>query len=222
MLDPERGYRGEKVEGLDFYVEHVSWKRLPKEVFEVYGGYSAAKEMRAAMGFKKNTAAATATATGADAEGKDTEGQSAEEQIDSHGGADSAVGVESIEVSESKQQDNDIVGSKKRSRAVEDGAVTYSLASRWFKADGYEDVGKAGITSIDDAKRRLQEEVYGSQRLIDEQIKRRRKEQALQILAPATSALFRKSVASISTRLPADLKAEHLLPSVSWQLRDQK
>lgn len=53
LLDPERGYKGERVEGLDFYVEHLTWKKLPKEVFEVYGGYEEAKKMREEMGFNK-------------------------------------------------------------------------------------------------------------------------------------------------------------------------
>lgn len=46
LLDPERGYNGERVEGLDFYVEHLPWKKLPREVFEVYGGFEEAKRIR--------------------------------------------------------------------------------------------------------------------------------------------------------------------------------
>ena len=52
-MDPDRGYKGERVEGLDFYVEHLTWKKLPKEVFEVYGGFEMAKEMREEMGFNQ-------------------------------------------------------------------------------------------------------------------------------------------------------------------------
>ncbi|RYG64476.1 hypothetical protein EON64_13910, partial [archaeon] len=51
MLDSERGYRGERTEGLDFFVEHLPWKQLPREVFEAYGGYEQAKELRRQPGF---------------------------------------------------------------------------------------------------------------------------------------------------------------------------
>jgi hypothetical protein len=53
LLDTDRGYKGERVEGLDFFVEHLSWKKLPKEVFEVYGGFDAAKVLREELGFNQ-------------------------------------------------------------------------------------------------------------------------------------------------------------------------
>jgi poly(A) polymerase len=46
LNDPERGYTGPRVEGLDFYVEFLKWKQLPKVLFEPYGGFETAKEMR--------------------------------------------------------------------------------------------------------------------------------------------------------------------------------
>lgn len=51
LWDTERGFRGERVEGLDFYVEHLTWRRLPKEVFETLGGFDAAKAKRQEMGY---------------------------------------------------------------------------------------------------------------------------------------------------------------------------
>lgn len=54
LWDPERGYNGERVEGLDFYVEHLSWKKLPKEIFEPFGGYEAARALRKERGFRSN------------------------------------------------------------------------------------------------------------------------------------------------------------------------
>lgn len=51
MLDPERGYRGQRAEGLDFYLEHMTWKRLPKDVFKNFGGYEAAKQLREERGY---------------------------------------------------------------------------------------------------------------------------------------------------------------------------
>jgi hypothetical protein len=53
LLDPDRGYKGERVEGLDFYVEHLTWKKLPKEVFESYGGFEEAKKLRDEAGYGK-------------------------------------------------------------------------------------------------------------------------------------------------------------------------
>jgi hypothetical protein len=40
------GYRGPKKDGLDFFVEHIVWKQLPKELFETFGGRDAAKLRR--------------------------------------------------------------------------------------------------------------------------------------------------------------------------------
>jgi poly(A) polymerase len=39
-------YNGDRTDGLDFYVEHLRWKELPKEVFQIYGGYEEAKKLR--------------------------------------------------------------------------------------------------------------------------------------------------------------------------------
>ena len=46
LNDPEKGYKGPRKEGLDFFVEHVVWKQLPKELFEAFGGRAAAKIRR--------------------------------------------------------------------------------------------------------------------------------------------------------------------------------
>lgn len=70
LLDPERGYRGHRAEGLDFYIEHVSWKRLPRDVFAPFGGFEAAKALRQERGYgvKKAKEVETAAVTGADGE----------------------------------------------------------------------------------------------------------------------------------------------------------
>ena len=51
LLDPERGYKGNRVDGLDFYIEHMTWKRLPKDVFKPLGGFDAAKVLRQERGY---------------------------------------------------------------------------------------------------------------------------------------------------------------------------
>jgi hypothetical protein len=53
LLDPDRGYRGSRVDGLDFFVEHMTWKQLPKELFESLGGYMIAKVLRKERGYGK-------------------------------------------------------------------------------------------------------------------------------------------------------------------------
>ena len=53
LLDPDRGYRGSRVDGLDFFVEHMTWKQLPKELFELLGGYMIAKILRKERGYGK-------------------------------------------------------------------------------------------------------------------------------------------------------------------------
>lgn len=62
LLDPERGFKGVRAEGLDFYAEHCTWKKLPVEVFDAFGGKEAAKAKRVEMGYggKKSTAAGAA------------------------------------------------------------------------------------------------------------------------------------------------------------------
>jgi hypothetical protein len=46
LNDPEKGYKGPRKEGLDFFVEHFVWKQLPKELFEGFGGRDADKLRR--------------------------------------------------------------------------------------------------------------------------------------------------------------------------------
>lgn len=89
LLDPEKGYKGERIEGLDFYVEHLKWKELPREVFKEYGGFDVAKEKRkvllqnqaAAVNSAKAASSSAAAAAAASAAGSgDGEGLSAFEQ----------------------------------------------------------------------------------------------------------------------------------------------
>lgn len=65
MWDPDRGHnKGQRIEGLDFYVDHLTWKKLPKKVFDIYGGYERAKELRKEMGYRqKNTLADPVTSS---------------------------------------------------------------------------------------------------------------------------------------------------------------
>jgi hypothetical protein len=49
LLDPDRGYKGFRFEGIDFFVEHMEWRKLPKEIFETTGGRDAAKAKRQAL-----------------------------------------------------------------------------------------------------------------------------------------------------------------------------
>jgi hypothetical protein len=67
-LDPERGYKGARLEGLDFYVDHLTWKQLPKEVFARLGGKDAAKKMRVEMGYSTGSSGASAKKKAAAAE----------------------------------------------------------------------------------------------------------------------------------------------------------
>lgn len=54
LWDPERGFnKGQRIEGLEFYADHLTWKKLPKKVFDAYGGYEQAKTIRKAMGYDK-------------------------------------------------------------------------------------------------------------------------------------------------------------------------
>jgi poly(A) polymerase len=82
--------KGVRPEGLDFVVEHVTWKKLPKEVWESFGGKEAAKAKRASMGFGVKKAAAeptvglesTAVPGGAATVGTDAEGSAESKEGD--------------------------------------------------------------------------------------------------------------------------------------------
>lgn len=67
LYDPVYGFKGDRKEGCDFFVEHFSWvkggKMLPKAVFESIGGIDEAKRRR-----KEKTAAEKAVAKAAKAE----------------------------------------------------------------------------------------------------------------------------------------------------------
>ena len=51
LFDPDRGFRNNKKEGLEFFVEHYVWKRLPAEVFTTIGGRDVAKAKRVEYGY---------------------------------------------------------------------------------------------------------------------------------------------------------------------------
>lgn len=81
LFDKFNGGRGVS-EGLDFTVEHVTWSKLPKEVWDYLGGKENARARRAELGYGKKvdvvaTAATNAPATAAVesvvAESKETE-----------------------------------------------------------------------------------------------------------------------------------------------------
>lgn len=80
MNDPDRGYRGPRRDGLDFFVEHHPWKRLPAEVFESIGGKEAAKQLRISSGFaveKKIVEAAKLSVDQTSSGAVDSEGKAA-------------------------------------------------------------------------------------------------------------------------------------------------
>ena len=45
------GFKGNFEPGFDFHIDHLSWKKLPDDVFESFGGRLAAKEKRRNMGY---------------------------------------------------------------------------------------------------------------------------------------------------------------------------
>eukprot|EP01035_Chromulina_nebulosa_P021743 gene21743-28138_t len=51
LYDPEKGFKSSTKEGLEFFIEHYTWKRLPPEVFEPWGGKDFAKAKRHELGY---------------------------------------------------------------------------------------------------------------------------------------------------------------------------
>jgi hypothetical protein len=79
LYDPDRGYRGPREEyGMEFIVEHYTWRRLPKSVFDIIGGRDVAKTRRAELAAAK--AAAERASAGAVTNGKVNENTGGESE----------------------------------------------------------------------------------------------------------------------------------------------
>ena len=200
LWDEERGYKGERVPGLDFYVDHLPWKRLPKEVFEAFGGYDAAKQLRELGGFSSSAskkAKVEAEAEAADAVAKEAkERKGAEQHVIS--ASDEAEAKEPASDSTDKAQQ--ATGTAPAEEGAEGGAgggegygriLSYDLGGRWFPQHSFAGVGvpgaAAGVSSLQEARKRLREtagsldaDPQRKQRLQEQQLLKQQKQQQKQ------------------------------------------
>lgn len=153
------------MEGLDFFVEHMTWKRLPKEVFEPLGGLAAAKALRLEQGFGmgvKKTSLEGANAPVApgdvDASGRSTVG-----------GADAGAAVASNNlqhgggVIESKEGEVSDTTSSAVKLEKSDALLLleYDLGKKWFSGAQYEGFGAENVDTIEKSRKRLRAEAFG-------------------------------------------------------------
>jgi hypothetical protein len=175
LLDPERGFQGTRVEGLDFFVEHTSWKRLPKEVFEPLGGYEAAKLLRqerqeaakkaaADIAATAAAAAATAAATAAAAEApvdqavgaNESKGKDAAAASSSSSSVSAAGATTTVAPGASAGTGTGNAGSSSTKRAAASATkIEYSLGKRWFSDELYGSFGCAEVDTIEQAHKKL-------------------------------------------------------------------
>lgn len=127
---------GTLAEGLDLFIDHHPWKKLPKEVFDVYGGMVVAKEMRKEAGFGKygeklkreeeEAAAAAATAaTAEDAAGDGDAGGDTTEEAEGEGGQnDNNNNNKKVEETKEEKKNEENKGNVNKKRKLSSGYGT--------------------------------------------------------------------------------------------------
>ena len=122
-------YKGTMKDGLDWYVEHFPWKKLPKEVFEPFGGRDAAKKLREEKGYGKY---ATKKAGKDGKDGKD--GEDGEMEMKETDGGGDVKEEKGLGEDDGKEEDNDQSDdiSKSRKRVIQHDFRKTALGStRW-------------------------------------------------------------------------------------------
>lgn len=212
LLDPERGYKGTRAEGLDFFVEHMAWKRLPKEVFEPLGGFAAAKAVRLERGFgvaKKASAEDAGAGAGGESSASAVEAAS-NGAVATNGHTGNNEGV--IESKESEASDV-LSSAMKRERATEDSNQQYDLGKKWFSSALYEGFGADNVDTMEKSRKKLRAEAFGDAGNLDRALfdKKITLKKDLPVLLPksrlATAAPVRKA---------------RFAPNVVWNMLDGK
>lgn len=185
------------MEGLDFFVEHLSWKRLPKELLEPLGGAVAAKALRAERGYgvvKKVEPAASS-------EGGESisEGQSASESATDTAQVKSEANVKT----ESGQNE-----SKEEILQV---SAQYNLGQRYFPSDRFEGFGASNVDTIEKSRKKLRAEAFGGEANLENALYNKK------------IALMKDLPVILPNKLFGKNKQQHMpLPNVTWNLLDGK
>lgn len=212
LLDPERGYRGNRVEGLDFFVEHMTFKRLPKEVFDPLGGAVAAKALRVERGYgvtKKVVTEATELASST-AEGEVNAAASDGSQTTAPSASASTNETESVAI----KTENGVNECKEDAISdLQSIKSQYDLGKKWFASEDYEGFGASNVDTIQRSRKKLRAEAFGGEENLE-------------------SALFNKKFTLLKD-LPVILPKNRLfgknaprtyqpMPTVTWNLLDEK
>ena len=211
MLDPERGYRGNRVEGLDFFVEHMTFKRLPKEVFDPLGGAVTAKALRVERGYgvtkkviteaTEQTSTAEGEVNAATSDGSQTTAPSA------------SVGTNETESVTIKTENGANECKEDAFSDLQSIKAQYDLGKKWFASEAYEGFGASNVDTIQRSRKKLRAEAFGGEENME-------------------SALFNKKFTLLKD-LPVILPKNRLfgknapraynpVPSVTWNLLDEK
>ena len=163
LLDPERGYRGERTEGLDFYIEHCAWKRLPREVFEPYGGIEAAKALRLERGYgvQKPPPSSTTSTTAAEKEKGAGEGETSTTAAESKTTADTTATTPAADVIKTESLHNNTIKSEAKMKEEGKGLVQYDLGGKHYSSTLYEGFGANTVDTMDMARKKLRMEALG-------------------------------------------------------------
>lgn len=139
LVDSERGYKGAYVDGLDFYVEHLTWRKLPEEVFDSFGSKEAAKAKRQEMGYAPKTLQRKAgKASVTDADGNAEVPETPVAKIVDSGSGGSSSGDISGSSSEEKSEGN----------SVDYRVVIKGSNGNSDDKDGGKDIGNGGDCAV--------------------------------------------------------------------------
>ena len=203
LLDPERGYRGNRVEGLDFYIEHMTWKRLPKELFEPLGGAVVAKALRLERGYGVAKAP------------KPTETDTAAVEANQSSAESVAALADSVK-SESGQSTASNAVSDSSSNGGLNSQINisqYDLGKKWFASDAYEGFGATGVDTIEKSRKKLRAEAFGGEANLESVFgKRATLYKDLPVILPKNRLFGNRN----------GVRKYTAVPNVTWSLLDGK
>ena len=200
------------MEGLEFFVEHMTWKRLPKEVFEPLGGFAAAKQAKQDREKANESVVAKKAQLALDAQlEKDKEKNEKEAVAESDrvkvengssSGGEGGLGGSSSNASANGSKTE----AKNKSKLLQ-----YDLGKRWFSDALYAEFGASDVDTLEMSRKRLRTEALG-----DEDVKEIGKGGA-----PSNKVLLHKDLPVLLTRKNGLAKRVYNIPNVTWNLLDK-
>lgn len=181
-------------------MEHLSWKRLPKELLEPLGGAVAAKALRAERGYgvAKKVPESVAGGTSVGGEGA-SEGPSVSESTAEGAQVKSEAQVKTESgLNEAKEENPHL-------------AAQYNLGQRYFPSDRFEGFGASNVDTIEKSRKKLRAEAFGGEANLEN------------VLFNKKIALMKDLPVILPNKLFGRNKQAHVpVPNVTWNLLDGK